>query len=122
MSSRPIFSVHSVITDGNMAASITSQVTVISNLSQISYDISWSGSTPVGTCTVEVSNTYSQNGDGSVRNAGNWTALPLSGAVTGNTGTGFIDIDAIAAQAIRLVYTRVSGTGTMQASVKGKVS
>ncbi len=122
MSSRPLLNPFPVITNGSMAGNITSAVTVIQNLSQISYDISWSGSTPIGVCTVEVSNTYSQNADGSVRNAGSWTALPLSGTVSGNTGTGFIDIGEIASHAIRLVYTRTSGTGTMNATVKGKVA
>lgn len=107
-----------------MSTSLTSKVTVIQNLSMISYDISWSGSTPVGVITVEVSNTYSQNADGTVRNAGNWTALVLSSPtpVSGNTGIGFIDIDELAAYAVRLVYTRTSGSGTLNATINGKVA
>lgn len=90
----------------------------------VSYDISWSGSTPVGVMSVQVSNTYSKNADGSVRNAGNWTTLALSAPtnVSGNTGNGFIDVDATGSYAIRLVYTRTSGTGTMNATINGKVS
>ncbi len=124
MASRPIFTPYPVITNGDMSAPIISKVTIIQNLSMIGYDISWSGATPVGSMSVEVSNTYSQNADGTVRNAGNWTTLALSAptTVSGNTGNGFIDIDEISAYAIRLVYTPVSGTGTMQATINAKVA
>lgn len=90
----------------------------------ISYDISWDGSSPVGDMSIQVSNSYSTNADGSVRNPGNWTTVPLTALapVSGNTGNGFIDIDASGAYAIRLVYTRTSGTGTMQAIISAKVS
>lgn len=123
MASRPIISPYSVITNGNMSANITSLVTVIQTNGKVSYDVSWSGTAPVGSMSVQVSNTYTQNADGSVRNAGNWTTLVLSSttSVSGSTGNGFIDIDASAAYAVRLVYTRVSGTGTMNATVAGKV-
>lgn len=90
----------------------------------LSYDISWAGTAPVGVMSVQVSNTYSQYADGTVRNAGNWTTLTLSAppAVSGNTGNGFIDVDATGAFAIRLVYTRTSGVGTMNATISGKVA
>lgn len=90
----------------------------------ISYDISWAGTAPIGVMSVQVSNSYSKNADGSVKNAGNWTTLVLSAAtpVSGNTGTGFIDIDQLAGYAIRLVYTRTSGIGTMNAIVNCKVA
>lgn len=130
MASRPILSPHIVIgststVSGSMTTSITSEVTIIQNLTQIGYDISWTGgSTPVGVMTVQVSNTYSQNGDGSVKNAGNWTTLTLTSpaTVSGSTGNGFIDIDATGAYAIRLVYTRTSGSGTMTATISAKVA
>ncbi len=111
-------------------ATLTSLVTIIQNISMLSYAVSWSGSTPVGTITVEVSNDYSQNVNGSVRNAGTWTALTFSVSgstasslpVSGNTGTGFIDIDQLGAYAVRLKYTKVSGTGTLQSVINGKVA
>lgn len=124
MSSRPQFNPYLVITNGSMATSLLSKVTIAQKLSMVSYAIVWSGTSPVGSITVEVSNDYSQNDDGSVRNAGNWSTLTLSGTgdVVGNTGTGFIDIDAQAGYALRLRYTRVSGTGTMNVTVNGKVA
>jgi hypothetical protein len=124
MSSRPILSPFSVITNGDMSSNIISAVTVIQNSSMLSYDISWTGTAPVGVMSVQVSNTYSQYADGSVNNPGNWTTLTLSSppTVSGSTGNGFIDIDATGAYAIRLVYTRTSGTGTMNATISGKVA
>lgn len=124
MSSRPILSPFPVITNGDMSGNIISAVTVIQNSSMLSYDISWAGTAPVGVMSVQVSNTYSQYADGTVRNAGNWTTLTLSAppAVSGNTGNGFIDVDATGAFAIRLVYTRTSGVGTMNATISGKVA
>jgi len=126
MSSRPIYSPFPVITNGDMSGNITSAVTIIQNMSQIGYDISWAGGSgaTAGTFSVQVSNTYSQNADGTVKNAGNWTSLVLSNVPTVATasGNGYIDIDAISAFAMRLVYTRSGGAGTLQATVCGKVA
>ena len=124
MSSRPQFSPHSVITDGSMAADIISEVTIIQKLSLVSYACEWSGTAPSGTVTVEVSNDYTQNQDGTVRNAGTWNELPLSAptGVTGNSGEGFIDIYATGGYAMRLRYNRGSGTGTFNCIVSGKVA
>ncbi len=131
MSSRPQAGPYPVIggtlpnaVSGSMAANITSKPTIIQKLSMIGYDISWTGTSPVGVMSIQVSNTYSENADGSVANAGNWTTLTLSTtpSVSGNSGNGFIDVDATGAYAIRLIYTRTSGTGTMSATIAAKVS
>lgn len=89
----------------------------------ISYDISWTGA-PVGSFVVQVSNTFTQNADGTVRNVGNWDTLPLSApaAITSSPGNGAIDIDATGFYAIRLVYNPTSGTGVLNAFIAGKVS
>jgi hypothetical protein len=123
MASRPIFSPFPVITNASMTTSVTSAVTIIQNLSQVGYDISWTG-TPVGTFSVQVSNTYTQNAAGVVLNPGNWTTLTLSNVPTasGSAGNGYIDIDAISAFAVRLVYTAGSSTGILNATICGKVS
>lgn len=129
MSSRPQLAPEQVITNGSMAGNLTSKVTIIQKLSMLSYSYSWAGSSPVGTISVQVSNDYSQNADGTVANAGTWTSITLnvSGtpsttmSISGNTGSNFIDIDSIAAYAIRTIYTAGSGTGTLQSYVVGKV-
>lgn len=130
MSTREKLRPYSVITSGNIAGSLTSSPTVIQGISMLSYSYSWTGSTPVGAISIQVSNDYALNPDGSVQNAGTWNTITftLSGSsvtsapVSGNTGNGFIDIDQSGAYAIRTVYTRTSGTGTLQAIICGKVS
>jgi len=124
MASRPLLKPFQVITNGDMSGNIISAVTVIDNISMVSYDISWAGSSPVGTMSIQVSNTYTQNANGTVRNPGNWTTLTLSAPtpVSGNSGNGGIDVDATAFNAIRLVYNHVSGTGSLQAVISAKVS
>lgn len=124
MSSRTQLNPYSVITNGSMAGNITSSVTITQKLSLVSYAVSWTGTAPVGAMSVQVSNDYSLYPNGLVNNAGTWNTLPLSAstAVSGGTGNGFIDIDANAGYALRLVYTRTSGTGTMNATVTGKVA
>lgn len=112
-----------------MASNITSQVTILNSITRVGYALFWTGTTPVGAASIEVSNDYQAQG-ATVLNAGTWTALTLSVsgttvasvAITGNTGTAFIDVQNISAYAIRLIYTAVSGTGTIQAVINGKVS
>ena len=89
----------------------------------MSYSYSWTGSSPSGTIAVQVSNDYSQNGDGTVNNPGTWNTLPLSTipTISGNSGNGLVDIDITGAYAIRTTYTPISGAGTLTAVFKGKV-
>lgn len=124
MSSRPQFNPYPVILDGDMSGNLVSEVTVVQKLSLVSYACSWTGASPVGAVSVQVSNDYSQNMDGTVKNPGTWNTLPLSAptGVTGNTGNGFIDLDANAGYAMRLLYTAASGTGVFQAIVTAKVA
>lgn len=130
MSTRTTLRPYSVITNGAMAANITSSVTVLQSITGVSYALSWAGTSPVGTVSVQVSNDYSLEPTGAVNNSGTWTTVELNVAgvpsttiaITGNTGTVFIDIERIMAYAIRLIYTAGSGTGTLQAVINGKVS
>lgn len=130
MSSRPQFSPYPVIEDGDMSSDIISLPTIIQKLSMISYNVSWDGTTPVGSVSIQVSNDYSKNVDGSTKNEGTWTTLTIqyqgssvtSVPVTGNTGNGFIDVTACAAYAMRLVYTATSGDGLLQVIINAKVA
>jgi hypothetical protein len=129
VSSRPLKKPHPVIVNGDMTTTITSEVSIISNISMIGYSYSWIGAAPVGNISVQISNDYSQNEDGSVRNAGTWTTIYFSvnGAtansapVAGSPGSGFIDIDTMSSYAIRTVYTPTSGSGSLQALINLKV-
>lgn len=131
MSSRPLIKPIPVIVNGDMSqASLTSSPTIIDNISMLSYALSWSGTSPVGTVSVQGSNDYTTNSAGGSGNAGTWTTLILNSSgtpsptvpVTGNTGTGAVDITATAFYALRLVYTKTSGSGTLQVVVKAKAA
>lgn len=129
MAHRPYIPGQAVITNGDMTTTITSKVTIVQDLSMISYAYSWSGTSPVGNITVQVSNDYTQNSGGAVLNVGTWNDLPLqyNGAnvtsipVSGNTGNGFIDVGTLSGYAIRTQYVPTSGSGSLQATLNAKV-
>lgn len=129
MSSRPILVPNldkPIINAVSMATSITGPATIIQLLPGISYDIVWTG-TPTGTFQVQVSNTFRQAADGTITNAGHWTTLPaasFSGTYpvpSGSADNGFLDFVGTEAYAVRLVYTAVSGSGTLTVVAAAKV-
>jgi hypothetical protein len=129
MADRPFLSPNPVVTNGDLSGNITSKPTVLKNLTKASYSYSWTGSTPIGTVAVQLSNDYALNPDGTVLNAGTWSTAYVnyngtyvaSVPLTGNTGNGFIDLET-GAYASRTVYTASSGTGTLQVTFVGKVT
>ena len=129
MSSRPLLTPNTntpVINAVSMASTITSPPTNINRLAGISYDIVWTG-VPVGTFQVQVSNSYTQNEDGTTANAGSWSTLPTSSfqgtypIPAGSPGTGFLDVVGTEAAWVRLVYTASSGTGALTVIPAAKV-
>ncbi len=114
---------------GSMGASITSAPTQLQSLSMVNYAFSWTGTSPVGTISIQASNDCTILPEGGV-SGGTWNTIPLisggaavtSVPVTGNTGNGMVDIFGLAAYAVRAVYTYTSGVGTLTATVTGKVS
>lgn len=117
---------------GDMSASsITSLVTILQTLTVGSYTFSWSGSSPSGTIQVLISNDYALDSSGkNVINAGTWTPMyfTVNGSTTtssltvsGNTGTGVVEWST-GCNALKTVYTKVSGTGTLSAVINGKVA
>lgn len=137
MSERPLLPQETVIgvgssplVSGSMAASITSNPTILKRLTVGSYSYSWAGTSPVGAISIELSNDYELNTDGTVKNAGTWniayftlngSSVVASAPLTGNTGVGLIEWTT-GAFAIRTKYTRTSGTGTLSAVFNGKVA
>ncbi|HXB13347.1 MAG TPA: hypothetical protein VNZ45_15275 [Bacteroidia bacterium] len=109
-----------------MSANIISPATNINLIPGISYDLQWSGS-PVGTFQVQVSNSYSQNSDGSVQTPGAWNTLPPSSFTgtypvpAGSSGNGFLDVVGTECAWVRLVYTATSGTGSLTVIPAAKV-
>lgn len=129
MSTRPYIAPQQVVTSGDMSANLTSTPTFIPNVARPSYAVNWSGTSPVGTLSVQTSSDYALSADGqSVANAGHWATMTLlyNGAYTttvalsGNTGTAQLDLTT-SVPVIRLIYTFGSGVGTMNAFINAKV-
>lgn len=122
--SRPYMLPKEIFNAASMTSTIHSIPACIDNLSLVGFDISWAGA-PVGTFSIEVSNSYNPGTPLSgIAAPGSWTALTLSTPITatGTPGNAFIDIDAISATYIRLTYTATSGTGSLTAYLSAKVS
>ena len=102
-------------------ASITSVATNIQYLDNIGIQLNFTGS-PNGTFAVQVSADYQQDPEGSIRVPGNWIpiALPSTPLASGSAGQIYIDLNQLSAPYIRVVYTKTSGTGTLNAFVTGK--
>lgn len=131
MAFRPQIGPLPVILNGDMSsASLTSLPTIIQKISMLSYSYSWVGSSPVGSVSIQVSNDYSLDSNGKTLNTGTWNTITFQSAgsavtsiaVSGNADNGGIDVFQTGFYAIRTVYARVSGTGTLQALLNGKVS
>jgi len=123
MSSRPFLKPFTIFSATSTGTSLTqSPPTIINQLPLVSFSMSWTGTT-TGTFSVEASDDYSINPDGTVKNAGTWNSLPFSTTVAavGSQGHGMYDVFGCGAYALRLVFTRSAGTGSLTAIVTGKV-
>lgn len=124
MSSRPVIVPYQILNQAVSGAGVVnSAVTIKPMISKITYSMSWTG-TLSGAFSVQVSDDYSENSDGSVKNAGTWNTLPVSVTVSaaGSAGNGFYEIST-GAYAIKLVYTPGGspGSGNITEIVTGQV-
>lgn len=117
--------------NGNsMATNITSSPTIVQDMYAMCYGLVWTGTSPIGTVSIQGSNDFALNSDGSVAVAGTWTTLTVNYngtavttvPVTGNSGNGLIDIVATGIYAVRLIYTATSGTGSLTVTMNAKDS
>lgn len=107
------------ITNGDMSqASITSAVTSIQFLDNISIQLNFTGS-PVGIAAVQVSADHSQDMFGNVTVAGNWVTVSSASMVGGSPI--YFDLNQLSAPFIRVVYTRTSGSGTLNGFISAKM-
>lgn len=92
-------------------ASTTSTVTEVQNMDNIGIVMNWTGTSPVGVVTIQVSNDQLT-----------WASLDFGSAiaVSGDTGNNVIDIAQLPYSYLRAVYTKTSGTGTLFSSLTCK--
>ncbi len=109
------------IAAASMGASVTSTVTNIQFLDNIGIQLSFTG-TPVGTFDVQISADHAQDANGNVTVAGNWISLTLDPVPTasGSADSIYIDINQTSAPWLRVVYTRTSGSGTLNGYITAK--
>lgn len=105
----------------SMGASITSSAQEVKLQDNVGLQLNWTGS-PVGTFSVQVSMDHLQDNLGNILVAGNWVTLTLSAAIAaaGSADSAYIDLNQISAPYVRLVYTRTSGTGSLDAFIVAK--
>lgn len=120
MASNSLLKTH-LITAASMGASVTSAAFPCQFQDNIGIQLDWTG-TPTGTFTVQTSVDHAQDAQGNISVAGHWITLTLSTAITaaGSADDAYIDLNQLSAPWVRVVYTRSSGTGTLDCFVAAK--
>jgi hypothetical protein len=103
-----------------MVSTITSNVTNILYLDNVSIQLNFTG-TPTGGFAIQGSLDYAVE-NGTPTNAGNWVPLALTPnpAAAGSAGTILLNLTELSFPWIRVVYTPSSGTGTLDAYISAK--
>lgn len=110
------------ITDGDMSGNLTSNVTDIRFMDNISVQLIFTG-TPTGTFEVEGSLDYNRpDPTTGVTNPGTWTPITFSTppVASGAAGDILLDMNQLSFPFIRVVYISTSGSGTLQCWISGK--
>lgn len=109
---------YNLIKAGDLSGNLTSDPVVIQYLDNIAVQLNCTGAA-VGAFAIEVSLDYNQ----STKNPGNWVAvtLPAVPSLSGSSKNIFIDLNQLAAAAMRVTYARTSGTGAVDAFITAKM-
>lgn len=123
-----------IITAGDASqATVTSAVTNILYMNTVAVQMNITGA-PVGAFAIQVSCDYSQDAEGNVTNAGNWVTVVTQSnplfwingnnqtlAITGPTNI-VVTLLSMPTPWMRVVYTKTSGTGAINAFITAKSS
>lgn len=109
-----------IITAGDMSGNLSSLITCIQFLDNISIQCVFTG-TPNGTFAVQGSVNHKEI-NGNVVTAGTFTPITLNPipAATGAAGNILINLQELGFPYIQLVYTSTSSTGVLNAYISGK--
>lgn len=111
-----------IITAGNGSGDLTSTITNIQHLDNVGIQVNLSGTPSMtGTFKVQVSADHAQDTEGNVSVAGNWTTIVQGGVSGGSPTTTYFDLNQLSSPWIRLIYTHVSGSGTVNAFITAKM-
>lgn len=117
-SSKNVLRVWNGIANSDMsAASITSDPTNVLFMDNVQVQLNYTG-TPTGTFQVQVSSDY----DPTTATAGNWVPIPFGSTIsaTGAADQIILDMNQLPAPWVRVVYTRSSGSGTLNMYLTAK--
>lgn len=110
-----------IITAGSMGASLNSIGVNLDQLELTAIQAVWTGS-PVGVLKIQVSSQQVPVAPGAdpAANVSNWTDYTGSPYAISAAGDTMYNMSLVGYRWVRLVYTRTSGTGTMNATFSGK--
>lgn len=118
MSRKNILEAFDMLSAASMVSSQTQATpTYVKNLDRASILVEWTGTSPVGTLEVQAQNIREPVGAASA-----WETVDMGAPITisGNTGSHTLIFNSLPFTRLRLVYTRTSGTGTLNAIILGK--
>lgn len=106
---------HFLVAGDMSLSSITSSAIETKYQDNIGIQLNWTG-TPTGTFDFQVSMDHSQDINGNIKVAGTWVSLPVNPIVApaGGASSAYVDFNQLSTPYIRVVYTRTSGSGTLQ--------
>ena len=106
-----------LITNGNMATTVTSAAINRSFSDNIGFQFQWTG-TPTGVFKVQTSLSYNP-----ATGSGFWDDYPFSPALTapsGSAGHFSVEMEEVTAAFLRVVYTPTSGSGSLNVWTNAK--
>lgn len=115
---RKTTALHKMFDEVDISSTQTSEASSVLGLDYCTIHVTWSGSSPVGTITVEATNDRIDTTDTPVYRELDFGATI---SVSGNSGEHDLVINELSFNAIRIKYTSSSGTGTMTARLVAKV-
>lgn len=114
-----------IITAGDASqATVTSLVLNIQGLDNIGIQANIASGTPTGTFDVQVSADHKEDNLGNVITAGNWVSIGTTyrqAITSGSPAQTYFDLNQLSSQYVRLLYTKGSGTGSIDAFAVGKM-
>lgn len=124
MSAKTFIKPFNVLLNGDMSqTTLTSAITATQMVDNIGYQINFTGA-PVGTFAFQISQDYEpgRSPNSEPLNAGNWVTIPVSPSIvaSGSADSAYVDLNQMSAPYVRVVYTKTSGTGTLNVFVTAK--
>jgi hypothetical protein len=119
MSRKNVLLKKQIITAGDLSqATVASSVIGIKYLDNVSIQCNLTGA-PVGSLAIQTSTDHDEDDKGNVLAAGNFVSY--TSASISASGNVVFDLNQVAAPFVKILYTKSSGTGAINAFVFGKM-